>query len=134
VPSADQRSDLDRRIARLAEDTAAAGLVLSRVVSEVGSALNDNRPKLRRLLVDSGVVTIVEEHRDRLARFGVEHVEAALAAQDRSRFAPVSRAGYRWSRNQPDQGFRWYRMVSRCRLWQWVPCQMRAGCEHVAER
>ncbi len=29
------------------------------------------------------MATIVVEHRDRLARFGVEHLEAALAAQGR---------------------------------------------------
>ena len=29
------------------------------------------------------MATIVVEHRDRLARFGVEHMEAALAAQGR---------------------------------------------------
>ncbi len=35
------------------------------------------------LLGDPGVGTIVVEHRDRLARFGVEYLEAALAAQGR---------------------------------------------------
>ena len=33
---------------------------------------------------DSSVKKIVVEHRDRLARFGVEYIEAALQAQDRS--------------------------------------------------
>ncbi|MGI8312265.1 IS607 family transposase [Saccharopolyspora hattusasensis] len=50
---------------------------------EVGSGLNGNRPKLRKLLVDPRVSTIVVEHRDRLARFGVEHLESALAATGR---------------------------------------------------
>jgi putative resolvase len=34
-------------------------------------------------LSDPDAKVIVVEHRDRLARFGVEHVEAALAAQGR---------------------------------------------------
>jgi putative resolvase len=38
---------------------------------------------LKRLLADQSVATIVVEHRERLARFGVEYVEAALAAQGR---------------------------------------------------
>jgi putative resolvase len=36
-----------------------------------------------RLLADPTVAVIVVEHRDRLARFGVEQLEAALAAHDR---------------------------------------------------
>jgi putative resolvase len=38
---------------------------------------------LRRILSDPSATVIVVEHRDRLARFGVEQVEAALAAQGR---------------------------------------------------
>jgi putative resolvase len=36
-----------------------------------------------RVLSDSSVSVIVVEHHDRLARFGVEHLHAALAAQGR---------------------------------------------------
>ncbi|MDT5286284.1 MAG: putative resolvase [Mycobacterium sp.] len=53
------------------------------VVTEVGSGLNGKRPKLRRVLSDPDATVIVVEHRDRLARFGVEHLEAALSAQGR---------------------------------------------------
>lgn len=45
--------------------------------------MNGNRPTLRRLLSDPAVTVLVVEYRDRLARFGVEHVQAALAAQSR---------------------------------------------------
>lgn len=45
--------------------------------------MNGNRPKLRKLLSDPTATTLVVQHRDRLARFGVEHLEAALAAQSR---------------------------------------------------
>ena len=41
------------------------------------------RHKLRRVLSDPDAKVIVVEHRDRLARFGVEHLEAALSAQGR---------------------------------------------------
>jgi predicted site-specific integrase-resolvase len=56
---------------------------VSRVVTEVGSALNGHRKKFLVLLRDRGVSTIVVEHRDRFARFGAEYVEAALSAQGR---------------------------------------------------
>ena len=49
----------------------------------MGSGLNGKRPKLRRMLSDPDARVIVVEHRDRLARFGVEHLEAALAAAGR---------------------------------------------------
>jgi putative resolvase len=51
-----------------------------RSVSEIGSGLNGHRAKIMRLLSDPAVQTIVVEHRDRLARFGSEYIEAALAA------------------------------------------------------
>jgi putative resolvase len=41
------------------------------------------RPKLARILSDPCATLIVVEHRERLARFGVEHLQAALAAQGR---------------------------------------------------
>jgi putative resolvase len=56
---------------------------VSKTAAEVGSGLDGRRPKLRALLADPAVQTIVVEHRDRLARFGVEYIEAALAAQGR---------------------------------------------------
>ncbi len=58
-------------------------LAVSRVVTEVGSALNGHRKKFLALLHDPTVTAIVVEHRDRSARFGTEFVEAALAAQGR---------------------------------------------------
>jgi putative resolvase len=59
------------------------GLTVAEVVSEVGSELNGKRPKFARLLRDPSVATIVVEHRDRLARFGLEHLSAAMAATGR---------------------------------------------------
>ena len=83
VPSHDQRSDLDRQVARLSEWATAKGLSVGEVVTEVGSGMNGHRRKLARLLADPEARTIAVEHRDRLARFGVEHLEAALSAQGR---------------------------------------------------
>jgi predicted site-specific integrase-resolvase len=83
VSSADQRPDLDRQVARVTEWATGQHLSVDRVVTEVGSALNGHRRKLLALLGDPRVSTIVVEHRDRFARFGAEHVEAALSASGR---------------------------------------------------
>ena len=83
VSSADQRPDLDRQVARVAEWATGQHLSGDRVVTEVGSALNARRRKFLALLGDPKVSTIVVEHRDRFARFGAEHVEAALSASGR---------------------------------------------------
>ena len=83
VSSHDQRAGLDRQVARVTEWVTGQGLAVAEVVREVGSGLNGKRPKLRRVLSDPSATVIVVEHRDRLARFGVEHLDAALAAQGR---------------------------------------------------
>lgn len=83
VSSHDQRHDLDRQVARLAAWATGNGHAVSEVVTEVGSGLNGKRPKLRRVLSDPSASMVVVEHRDRLARFGVEHLEAALSAHGR---------------------------------------------------
>ena len=83
VSSHDQRSDLDRQVSRLSEWATDAGWEVGQVVAEVGSGLNGKRAKLSRILSDPCASVIVVEHRDRLARFGVEHLHAALGAQGR---------------------------------------------------
>ena len=83
VSSADQRDDLDRQAGRVATECGQRGITLDATVTEVGSGVNGTRPKLRKLLSDPAVSRVVVEHRDRLARFGVDHIEAALAAHGR---------------------------------------------------
>jgi len=84
VSSRDQRCDLDRQVARLSEWAARAGARVLRIEAEVGSGMNGARAKVRRLLADPAVRTVVVEHRDRLGRMNVELVEAALSASGRS--------------------------------------------------
>ena len=83
VSSADQKADLDRQLARLSEYAAKNRLVVIDAVREVGSGLNGHRRNMIRLLRNPQINAIVVEHRDRLMRFGIEYVEAALAAQGR---------------------------------------------------
>src|SRR5262245_41990287 len=80
VSSADQRDDLERQAGRVVTAATARGLTVAEVVTEVGSGLDARRPKLAKLLRDPAVTTIVVEHRDRLARFGVEYLTCALDA------------------------------------------------------
>ncbi|TVS72496.1 recombinase family protein, partial [Mycobacterium helveticum] len=60
-----------------------AGGTVVRVEAEVGSGMNGSRAKVRRLLADPKVTTVVVEHRDRLGRMNTELVEAALSAHGR---------------------------------------------------
>ena len=81
VSSHEQKEQLEPQANRLWAYAGQNDIALDRVVSEVASGLNDRRPKLRRLLSDPKVGTILVEHRDRLARFGVDMVEAMLEAR-----------------------------------------------------
>ncbi|NGO44585.1 IS607 family transposase [Streptomyces ureilyticus] len=83
VSSHDQKADLERQAARLVEWAAKAGHRVVRVESEIASGMTGARVKVRRLLADPAVTTVVVEHKDRLGRMNVELVEAALAAQGR---------------------------------------------------
>jgi Predicted site-specific integrase-resolvase len=83
VSSGDQKSDLDRQIARLVLFANEQKLPITQALTEIGSGLNGRRPKLLKMLKDKSINMIIVEHRDRLMRLGCEYVEAALSAQDR---------------------------------------------------
>jgi putative resolvase len=84
VSSHDQKADLERQAGRVLTMCSERGVRIDRTVTEIGSGRGGRRTKLRKLLGDPKVATIVVEHRDRLARFGVEYLEAALAAHGRT--------------------------------------------------
>lgn len=83
VSSHDQKQDLERQMARLQAWADTTGMPVLRAESETASGMNGVRPKLRRLLADPRVKTIVVEHRDRLGRMNTELVESALEASGR---------------------------------------------------
>ncbi|WP_345043499.1 IS607 family transposase [Streptomyces sannanensis] len=83
VSSCDQKADLERQTARLVQWAAAAGHRVVRCEAEIASGMNGSRAKIRRLLADPAVVTVVVEHKDRLGRMNTELVEAALSASGR---------------------------------------------------
>ena len=83
VSSIGQKEDLERQMSRLKDYAAAKGYQVSKEVIEIASGLNDQRPKLDKLLADTSIGTIIVENRDRLARFGSHYIETLLAAQGR---------------------------------------------------
>lgn len=84
VSSHDQKADLERQAGRVLTGASERGIRIDRTVTEIESGLNGRRTKLGKLLSDPRVSTIVVARRDRLARFGVEHLEAALSAHGRT--------------------------------------------------
>lgn len=84
VSSSENKSNLDSQSQRLLDYCAAKGYRVQHIIKEVGSGLNDQRPKLLKLLVDTTVTKIVVEHKDRLTRFGFNYLEQLLKTQNRS--------------------------------------------------
>src|SRR6266566_2158829 len=83
VSSVDQKHDLERQMERLQDYAAAHGYQVTHMVSEIGSGLNDRRPKFSKLLTDPSIGVIVVEHRERGTRFGFTYIEQLLAMQGR---------------------------------------------------
>lgn len=83
VSSAENKSNLDSQAERLVAYSVAKGYQIARVVKEVGSGVNDARPKFLALLEDLSIQTIVVEHKDRASRFGVRYIESLLRLQGR---------------------------------------------------
>jgi predicted site-specific integrase-resolvase len=83
VSAAENKDKLDGQAKRLQDYCAAKGYPIAQVVKEIGSGVNDNRPKLLKLLTDPTITLIVVEHKDRLMRFGFNYIEQLLELQDR---------------------------------------------------
>jgi predicted site-specific integrase-resolvase len=84
VSSAENKSYLDGQAERLSAYCAARGYQVAKVVKEVGSGVNDARPRLLALLEDQSIGLIVIEHQDRLTRFGFRFLDTLLKTQGRA--------------------------------------------------
>src|SRR5215469_3921269 len=84
VSSAGNKSNLESQAERLTAYCAARGYQVAKVVKEVGSGINDSRPKLLALLEDQSIGLIVVEHKDRLTRFGFRYLDTLLKPQGRA--------------------------------------------------
>ncbi|MGK7873122.1 MAG: IS607 family transposase [Xenococcaceae cyanobacterium] len=74
ISSSENRDNLERQAERLIQFATARGYIISRVVKEIGSGLNDNRKKLVSVLKDDNYTVLVVEHKDRLTRFGANYI------------------------------------------------------------
>lgn len=83
VSATENKSNLEAQAGRLQDYCAAKGWSVAQVVKEIGSGVNDSRPKLLKLLNDPTVTLIVVEHKDRLTRFGFNYIEQLLTMQGR---------------------------------------------------
>ncbi len=83
VSSTENKSNLESQAERLAAYCTAKGYQVVRVVKEVGSGVNDSRPKFLSLLEDQSINLIVVEHKDRGTRFGFRYIETLLRGQGR---------------------------------------------------
>jgi predicted site-specific integrase-resolvase len=78
VSSSENKANLDSQAERLVAYCTVRGYQVSRVVKEIGSGVNDNRPKFLALLADPSISRIVIEHKDRGTRFGFRYIETLL--------------------------------------------------------
>ncbi len=83
VSSADEKDDVTRQLQRLRDYAAARGYQVVAEVPEIASSLNDERPKLKKLLANARIGVLVVEHKDRLTRLGYGYITTLLEQQGR---------------------------------------------------
>lgn len=74
VSSHENEDNLERQAERLKEYAIAKGYQIKHVIKEVGSGVNDARPKLISLLNQKDYKILLVEHKDRLTRFGFNFI------------------------------------------------------------
>lgn len=77
------QGDLDRQKSRVMEQCLKKKYNVEHILTEVGSGMNDNRPKLKRLfhLVRSHLINrVIVEHKDRLTRFNYSYLESFFSS------------------------------------------------------
>lgn len=84
VSSAENKSNLETQVDRLANYCAAKGYQVHKVIKEIGSGVNDSRTKFLKLLADTSITHIIVEHKERATRFGFKYIETLLKTQERS--------------------------------------------------
>jgi putative resolvase len=84
VSSSENKSNLESQAERLVAYSRAKGYQIAKVVKEIGSGVNDSRPKFLALLEDQSIGLIVVEQKDRGTRFGFRYIETLLKAAGRS--------------------------------------------------
>lgn len=83
VSSSENKTNLDTQLDRLRSFAVAKGYTITKEIKEIGSGLNDKRPKLAEILKEDNWDVIIVEHKDRLARFGLNYLELLLNKQNK---------------------------------------------------
>ena len=83
VSSSQNKSNLGTQQERLINYANAKGYKTKVNIKEIGSGLNEDRPKLNKLLMDKDIDMIIVEHKDRLTRFGFKYIELLMEMQGR---------------------------------------------------
>lgn len=77
-----RKTDLEYQAKRMSDFCVSNGWKIDRIIKEVGSGLNDSRPKLMELFDGKrNIKRIVVEHKDRLTRFGFNYLLALAKAR-----------------------------------------------------
>ena len=78
VSSSENKDNLAVQVERLTQYAIAKGYQIVSTYAEVGSGVNDKRPKLEKLLTENNYSKIIIEHKDRLTRIGFNYIETLL--------------------------------------------------------
>lgn len=77
VSSSENKTNLTSQSKRLQDFCYAKGWIINESITEIGSGLNDKRPKLLSIISKAKATKLVVEHKDRLTRFGFEYIKTA---------------------------------------------------------
>lgn len=79
VSSSENKSNLESQLIRLRNYASAKGYTIIKEITEIGSGINDKRLKLENVLKNNNDWDlIIVEHKDRLARFGINYIKILL--------------------------------------------------------
>ncbi len=81
VSSHENKENLENQVRRLEEYAIAKGYQIKHIVKEIGSGVNDARPKLTKLLMQTDYSILLVEHKDRLTRFGFNYLKLLFELQ-----------------------------------------------------
>lgn len=81
VSSSENKTNLESQLNRLREFANAKGYTIVKEVKEIGSSLNDKRPMLEKVLAADDWNILLAEHKDRVARFGLNYLNVLLKKQ-----------------------------------------------------
>lgn len=83
VSSSENKDNLAAQVEKLTQYAIAKGYQIVSTYAEVGSGVNDKRPKLEKLLTENNYSKIIVEHKDRLTRVGFNYIETLLKNREK---------------------------------------------------